>query len=164
MRISVGIYTGFFSMILLVAIISSIISYTSYSDTVQQNLEESMEFAVQMLRDDYEDFYTVNENFGNYMNNKGVVINITAKDSTTGAEKNAKLKNNFIKYLTTNLNSNVTKLDVNIYGADATNGLLSAEVTATFKYPTGNTGTVSCYRTVILDKYLKPQAKHGSIT
>lgn len=161
MRISVGIYTGFFSMILLVAIISSIISYTSYSDTVQQNLEESMEFAVQMLRDDYEDFYTVNENFGNYMNNKGVVINITAKDSTTGAEKNAKLKNNFIKYLTTNLNSNVTKLDVNIYGADATNGLLSAEVTATFKYPTGNTGTVSCYRTVILDKYLKPQANHG---
>ena len=148
-------------MILLVAIISSIISYTSYSDTVQQNLEESMEFAVQMLRDDYEDFYTVNENFGNYMNNKGVVINITAKDSTTGAEKNAKLKNNFIKYLTTNLNSNVTKLDVNIYGADATNGLLSAEVTATFKYPTGNTGTVSCYRTVILDKYLKPQANHG---
>lgn len=161
MRISVGIYTGFFSMILLVAIISSIISYTSYSDTVQQNLEESMEFAVQMLRDDYEDFYTVNENFGNYMNNKGVVVNITAKDSTTGAEKNAKLKNNFIKYLTTNLNSNVTKLDVNIYGADATNGLLSAEVTATFKYPTGNTGTVSCYRTVILDKYLKPQANHG---
>ena len=161
MRISVGIYTGFFSMILLVAIISSIISYTSYSDTVQQNLEESMEFAVQMLRDDYEDFYTVNKNFGNYMNNKGVVINITAKDSTTGAEKNAKLKNNFIKYLTTNLNSNVTKLDVNIYGADATNGLLSAEVTATFKYPTGNTGTVSCYRTVILDKYLKPQANHG---
>lgn len=161
MRISVGIYTGFFSMILLVAIISSIISYTSYSDTVQQNLEESMEFAVQMLRDDYEDFYTVNENFGNYMNNKGVVVNITAKDSTTGAEKNAKLKNNFIKYLTTNLNSNVTNLDVNIYGADATNGLLSAEVTATFKYPTGNTGTVSCYRTVILDKYLKPQANHG---
>ena len=161
MRISVGIYTGFFSMILLVAIISSIIGYTSYSDTVQQNLEESMEFAVQMLRDDYEDFYTVNENFGNYMNNKGVVVNITAKDSTTGAEKNAKLKNNFIKYLTTNLNSNVTKLDVNIYGADATNGLLSAEVTATFKYPTGNTGTVSCYRTVILDKYLKPQANHG---
>lgn len=161
MRISVGIYTGFFSMILLVAIISSIISYTSYSDTVQQNLEESMEFAVQMLRDDYEDFYTVNKNFGNYMNNKGVVVNITAKDSTTGAEKNAKLKNNFIKYLTTNLNSNVTKLDVNIYGADATNGLLSAEVTATFKYPTGNTGTVSCYRTVILDKYLKPQANHG---
>ncbi len=161
MRISVGIYTGFFSMILLVAIISSIISYTSYSDTVQQNLEESMEFAVQMLRDDYEDFYTVNKNFGKYMNNKGVVINITAKDSTTGAEKNAKLKNNFIKYLTTNLNSNVTKLDVNIYGADATNGLLSAEVTATFKYPTGNTGTVSCYRTVILDKYLKPQANHG---
>lgn len=161
MRISVGIYTGFFSMILLVAIISSIISYTSYSDTVQQNLEESMEFAVQMLRDDYEDFYTVNENFGNYMNNKGVVVNITAKDSTTGAEKNAKLKNNFIKYLTTSLNSNVTKLDVNIYGADATNGLLSAEVTATFKYPTGNTGTVSCYRTVILDKYLKPQANHG---
>ena len=161
MRISVGIYTGFFSMILLVAIISSIISYTSYSDTVQQNLEESMEFAVQMLRDDYEDFYTVNENFGNYMNNKGVVVNITAKDSTTGAEKNAKLENNFIKYLTTNLNSNVTNLDVNIYGADATNGLLSAEVTATFKYPTGNTGTVSCYRTVILDKYLKPQANHG---
>ena len=161
MRISVGIYTGFFSMILLVAIISSIISYTSYSDTVKQNLEESMEFAVQMLRDDYEDFYTVNENFGNYMNNKGVVVNIAAKDSTTGAEKNAKLKNNFIKYLTTNLNSNVTKLDVNIYGADATNGLLSAEVTATFKYPTGNTGTVSCYRTVILDKYLKPQANHG---
>ena len=161
MRISVGIYTGFFSMILLVAIISSIIGYTSYSDTVQQNLEESMEFAVQMLRDDYEDFYTVNENFGNYMNNKGVVVNITAKDSTTGAEKNAKLKNNFIKYLTTNLNSNVTKLDVNIYGADATNGLLSAEVTATFKYPTGNSGTVSCYRTVILDKYLKPQANHG---
>ncbi len=160
MRISVGIYTGFFTMILLVAIISSIISYTSYSDTVQQNLEESMEFAVQMLRDDYEDFYAANDTFNKYMDNKELNINIAAKDSTTGAEKNAKLKNNFIKYLTTNLNSNVTKLDVNIYGADATNGLLSAEVTATFKYPTGNTGTVTCYRTVILDKYLKPQEYH----
>lgn len=160
MRISVGIYTGFFTMILLVAIISSIISYTSYSDTVQQNLEESMEFAVQMLRDDYEDFYAANDTFNKYMDNKELNINIAAKDSTTGAEKNAKLKNNFIKYLTTNLNSNVTKLDVNIYGADATNGLLSAEVTATFRYPTGNTGTVTCYRTVILDKYLKPQEYH----
>lgn len=161
MRISVGIYTGFFAMILLVAIISSIISYTSYSDTVQQNLEESMEFAVQMLRDDYEDFYAANSTFAQYMNNKAVDIDIAAKNDTTGAEKNAKLKNNFIKYLTTNLNSNVTKLDVNIYGADATNGLLSAEVTATFKYPTGNLGTVTCYRTVILDKYLKPQQYHG---
>ncbi len=160
MRISVAIYTGFFSLILLVAIISSIISYTSYSDTVQQNLEESMEFAVQMLRDDFEDYYTADAKFNSYMDNKHVDINIAAKDDTTGAEKNAKLKNSFIKYLTTNLNSNVTKLDVNIYGADATNGLLSAEVTATFKYPTGNTGTVSCYRTVILDKYLKPQQYH----
>ena len=96
MRISVGIYTGFFAMILLVAIISSIISYTSYSDTVQQNLEESMEFAVQMLRDDYEEFYTSNTDFNKYINNKAVEINIAAKDDTTGAEKNAKLKNNFI--------------------------------------------------------------------
>ena len=158
MRISVGIYTGFFTMILLVAIISSIISYTSYSDTVQQNLEESMEFAVQMLRDDYEDFYAANDTFNKYMDNKELNINIAAKDSTTGAEKNAKLKNNFIKYLTTNLNSNVTKLDVNIYGADATNGLLSAEVTATFKYPSSN--LVTFFVTVILDKYLKPQEYH----
>ena len=155
-------------MILLVAIISSIISYSSYSDTVQQNLEESMEFAVQMLREDYETYYVAQTDFTQYMDNKHVDIDFETGDSATSIEKkNAKFKQNFIKYLTTNLNSNVVSLDVNIYGADAVNGLLSAEVTATYRYPVvtsdeeGNiipvTGKVSCKRTVILDKYLKQQ-------
>ena len=135
-------------MILLVAIISSIISYTSYSDTVQQNLEESMEFAVQMLRDDATKYYSTTTN--------GYAVEQESIDLSP-EEKNALLKKNFIKYLGQNLSKegNITRLDVNIYGADAVNGLLSAEVIATFKYPTGNEGTVTCYRTVLLDKFLK---------
>jgi type II secretory pathway pseudopilin PulG len=161
MRISVAMYAGFFSMILLVAILSSIISYTSYSDTVQQNLEESMEFAVRMLQEDYAEYYTQDTAFNDYLENKvgkGLTVSFGSEDtSKTEPERTtAKLKENFVKYLTTNLNANITNLDVKIYGADATTGVLSAEVTATFKYPTGNVGTVSCDRTVIIDKYLKP--------
>ena len=159
MRISVGIYTGFFSIILLVAIICSIISYSSYSDTVQQNLDESMELAVQMLRTDAAKKADTSEGFVEYLDGvavgKDTDVDFISEATTKSEELDAQLKENFVKYLTANLNASVTDLEVNIYGADATNGLLSAEVIATFKYPTGNTGTVSCYKTVILDKYLK---------
>jgi hypothetical protein len=64
-------------------------------------------------------------------------------------------KNAFIDYLASTIDPRITDLDVNIYGADADNGVLSVEVVATFKYLDGIQSTVSCYRTVILNSTLK---------
>ena len=64
-------------------------------------------------------------------------------------------KQDFIMYLSSNIDSRVKTLDVDIYGADADKGLLSVEVTAYFHYPTGVVGDVTSYKTVILDKYKK---------
>lgn len=43
-------------------------------------------------------------------------------------------------------------ITVDVMEADTTKGLLSIKVTESFKHPNGNTGTVNCVKTVILNK------------
>ena len=47
-------------------------------------------------------------------------------------------------------NSDIT---VQIFGIDCETGLIDAEVTAEFFYPTGKKGKVQCRKTVILEEY-----------
>lgn len=148
------LYVTVFSTILLVAIISSIISHASYKDLVLTNLDESMEFSIKMLQvNNGVGITSEMDSSGNFSDYLGG--STPSSSISFGNTDNANLKSDFIKYLTMNLNQKVDKLDIKIYGADADDGILSAEVIATFTYPSGQQDTVSSYRTVILDKYVK---------
>ena len=181
MRTSVSMFCATLFMLILCSIFYCITSYSSYRDIVQQNLDESIEFSVNMLQKDMKksvaeaDKLTVEHGFGysetdldsQLTKNSAARVDIhedlptdevdddSVRLKNEETNKNTALKEDFVKDLTMNLDSTVNRLDVEIYGADASDGLLSVEVTAFFKYPTGNYGTVSSYKTVILDKYVK---------
>lgn len=149
MKSALLLYSGFLTAILVVAIICSMISKSAQNDTIEQNLEDSIEYAVKMVQDDRALKYN-----GGDLEDRNLIGAVTW-DTAFGETEDARLKEDFIGYLTANLNPSITKLDVDIYGADSKDGLLSAKVTATFAYPTGTIGKVSAYKTVILDKYVK---------
>lgn len=58
----------------------------------------------------------------------------------------------FLQSLAVQIDS-VSELTVRILEADMEKGLLSVEAILTFPHPLGKTGSVSCYRTVILESY-----------
>lgn len=158
MRTAVMMYVGVFATILLVAILSSLVTHTSYRDMIQTNLDESMEFSLKMLQvsdsGGVTDEYDKTGEFKSYLDGTSYGDNASVSlKKGDDRENDAKLKEDFLKYLTMNIDSKVTDLQVDIYGADADDGILSAEVTATFMYPSGNKDTVSSYRTIIIDKY-----------
>lgn len=59
----------------------------------------------------------------------------------------------FLQSLTLQIDS-VSELTVRILEADMEKGILSVEAVLTFGHPLGNRGSVSCYRTVILENYI----------
>lgn len=59
----------------------------------------------------------------------------------------------FLQSLAVQIDSN-SELTVRILEADMDKGLLSVEAILTFFHPLGKTGSVSCYRTVILENYI----------
>lgn len=173
MRTVVFIYGSFYMMVMLVAIMSIIISRNCYNDAIQMNLEESMEFAMQMLFADYEvvsdekvDYASLVQDTTGY---GGSIIkpNKLSLDafSTEGYSENSVLKDNeqfkkkFVEYLVANLNNTVTGIEVNIYGADSRDGLLCAEVIASYHYPFQSKNSadakVTCFKTIIIDREVK---------
>lgn len=169
MRTVIFLYTSFLSTIILVAIISVIISHASYEEVIQQNLEESIEYSMKMLQrdrvyarngvegeDDNTGFYG---NFNKYMTNESLSLSLPSNTL------NAEFKKAFIGYLTSNLDTRVTNLVVDFYGAEENEGLLSVEVTAEFNYPMSAVtsdgtlanvpGSVSVFKTIILEKEVK---------
>ena len=58
----------------------------------------------------------------------------------------------FLQSLTMQIDS-ASELTVRILEADMQKGILSVEAVLVFGHPLGNQGSVSCYRTVILENY-----------
>lgn len=164
MRSTMMLYCGSLVAIITVAIICVIIMQSSYNETLQQQLDDSIELAVEMCRADRAKALTDTDGvdaeadlkFGGVQFQSGAL----AGESLSQLDK---FKADFVKYLTAGLDyqfgvtskAGVKNLDVNIYGANDKTGLLSVNVVATFVYPTGKTDRVSSYKTVILDKQLK---------
>ena len=162
MRTAVIAYTGFFTTMMLVAIVTSITSYSSYTELNSRKLDDAIELSVKMLQNDREYQFdgagsVVKEYFQSTKvtdSNGNELYDTTVENAVELA--NNKFKNDFLSYMTSNINSSdIKSLEVNFYGVDAVNGLLSVEVIADFYYPSGNVGRVSTYKTVILDKYVK---------
>ena len=59
----------------------------------------------------------------------------------------------FLQSLTIQIDS-TSELTVKILEADMEKGILSVEATLVFGYIFGKTGSVTCYRTIILENYL----------
>lgn len=174
MRSVILLYSGLISTVLLVTIICSITMQSSYSESIRQNLDDSVELSVMLLQNDrnileregnYAEFKRANwEDFvwedGESWEEASSQLIGSDKDYRTDtslakSEANDEFKQRFLSYLVANLDSRVEDLEINIYGADALTGLLSVEVIAQFEYPGGKLGTVSTYKTVILNKTLR---------
>ena len=140
------LYSGFISILLLCAIIISLTVNSSYEDTITTSLDSSLERAITLLQQD--------KKLLSYEGNIPVNSDIVWNDWQT-TSLNEEFKQDFVNYLVSSLNSKVTDLNVKFYGADSEYGLLSVEVTANFTYPTGHKGTVSSYKTMILNKEQK---------
>lgn len=157
MRAVLLAYVGTVITIILVAIISCITIKSSYMDLIENNLDDSIMFAVRSLQTDRSLLYE-----SDYYDFSGSETPHTVAGSNVkrGIDWSSSsldgFKKDFVDYLTANIDSRVVELDVDFYGADEKNGLLSVKVTGHFVYPFGVTGEVSTYKTVILDKYVKP--------
>lgn len=155
MRSATLLYAGVMFLILEVAIICSITSKSAYADSVRQSLEDAIEFSVCMLQEGQRD--RVNENIvSGSIASSDLYANVDWQGSWASDTSDlTEFKKDFVECLVKQLDSKVTSIEVNIYGADEKNGLLSVEVTAYFRYLSGQTGSVSCYRTMIINKIEK---------
>lgn len=147
MRTTVIAYVGFITIFLQLLILSTIVSHSAYSSSIEDSLEDSITYAISMLQVGYSENVEGSLNSNPYEKDASDIIwNSNSPDA---------FKSMFLSYLTETLDSRITDLNVNIYGADAENGILSVEVKAKFNYIDGKQGTASCYRTAILNTTLK---------
>lgn len=174
MRSFALVYVGILMSVFLVVIMCLLTTKSSYADILRSSLDDAMYYAVTMLQSDrlsltYDDVYT-SDGTGNMVSAQNVesIGGISFKDADGHAwypgslvddEFNTytdeALKQDFIGYLASRLDSRVTDIEVEFYGADSKNGVISAQVIAYFEYPTGQRDKVTTYKTVILDKEVK---------
>lgn len=145
MRTSVLSFVGFMVIFFQLLILSTIVSHSAYDAALEQSLDDSVTLAVYMMQDGFDENITEN------LAANGLSLN---KDAVS-IEGLSAFKKQFVSYLASSLDARFTDVTVDIYGADEENGILSVEVTAKFKYTDGKIGTVSCYKTTLLNSTLK---------
>lgn len=150
MKTTVLLYIGVMITVFVVGIISVVTMKSSYAETIRDSLDDSIVYSVMMLQQD-RDLLVYKDADGNESHVEKEEI--LWDESTT--EDVEVFKRDFVGYLVSNLDNRITDLDVKIYGVDNNVGALSVEVIAHFNYPTGQADTVSSYKTVILNKYMK---------
>lgn len=158
------LYTGTLMAVLTVGIICVLTMKSSYAETIRDSLDDSIVTSVKLLQ--------VDKKLVEYEDSSGNALSIPKQDidwsmfngeslpeGTEFIEGTASdeliFRADFIRYLTANLDSRISEIEVNIYGVDTEVGALSVGVVAKFQYPSGQTDTVESYKTVILNKYLK---------
>lgn len=143
MRSMVFVYLSSMITVLLIAMISFITMKSSYMEALESNMDDAIVHSVKMLQADR------NEVINSY-----TLSAMDFSSEVTDAQL-TDFKQNFVEYLTHHLDERLTHLDVEIFGADDINGMLSVQLTGYYMYPFGVEDSVSTYKTVILDKYLK---------
>lgn len=147
MKSNVIMYIGLILLILQIAIICNVTAKSSYSDMIQQSVDESLERTMHAIRLDSAE-HNDNE-MASEKNNLYGAINMN-DDAELG-----EFKEEFLKLLAQNMSSKIDNITVNFFGADKENGVMSIEVIADFSYLGGSRGQVSSYKTMILDKTAK---------
>lgn len=145
MRTSVLSFVGFMTIFFQVLILSTVISHSSYESALEQSLDDSVTMTVYMMQNGF------STNVENSLNANGGVL----RKGTLQLDDLTGFKKDFVSLLSSNLDAKFTDLTVDIYGADEEKGILSVEATAKFKYIDGKEGTVSCYKTTILNSNIK---------
>ena len=146
MKANVLMYIGLILIILQVAILANVTAKSSYAESIRQSLDDSLERSMSLIRTDAEGHFQLydldDEVYG--------AVNVS------NADKLGEFKTGFISILAKDLDPKIENLVVNIYGADEETGILSVEVVADFMYLDGrHKGTVSSYKTMIINKTLK---------
>ena len=118
-----------------ITIIQCIDTKSVRREEIYQELSEAEYASLEMLREDRGEFY--------------FPVPLSQKQKQQG---NAKLQEVFENHVRTLITSN-SDITVQIFGIDCETGLIDAEVTAEFFYPTGKKGKVQCRKTVILEEY-----------
>lgn len=143
------LYFGLMIAVMTIGIVSSLTMKSSYAATIRDNLDDSIVLSVKMLQTD--------RDLVVYTDETGATHDVPVRDvnweTSMGNDEVGKFKSDFISYLSSNLDSRIDSIDVNIYGVDVGVGALSVEVIAHFTYPSGQIDTVESYKTVILNKY-----------
>lgn len=166
MRSALIAYIGMISTIMLVVIISTITMKSTYAEVISRSLDDSIEYSVKMLQNDRD---SIEHKLGTPSNATPSNIKPRGKvdwggtwempDPSTDVEgkktADERFKQDFVDNLLNTIDSRVTGVDIDIYGADAEFGLMSVKVTAYFTYPNGLEGKVESKKTMILDKVLK---------
>ncbi len=150
MRSNVIMYIGLILTILELVVLTNITAQSSYGDSIRGSLENSLERSIYLTRTDANEHQvgTLNATESQELYGSDAIV-------LKGDMSASDFKSRFVNHLSTDLDPHITKLDVNIYGADEDKGVLSAEVTATYKYIGGKEGRVTVRRTVILNKIKK---------
>lgn len=151
MRSMVLIYISSLATMLGIAIISFITMKSSYMEAIENNMDDAIVYSVKMLQTDRD--LSLNSY---YQSSLGFTSQMTDEELSL-------FKKSFIEYLASHLDERIVKLDVEIYGADDINGMLSVQLTGYFEYPFGVSDHVSTYKTVIMDKYLKTDYNDGVV-
>ncbi len=143
MRSMVFVYLSSMIAVILIAMISFITMKSSYMEALESNMDDAIVHSVKMLQTDRD---------------KGI-NSLTLREmkfsSDVAENELTDFKQNFVEYLAGHLDEKLTHLDVEIFGADDINGMISVQLTGYYMYPFGVEDHVSTYKTVILDKYLK---------
>lgn len=160
MRTAVISYIGFMTAMIMVVILSIITMKSSYYEIVRQSLDDSLEYTIGMIQVDRK-LDAESEGGGGYADiewsngDSWSSLNTQTIDKDDRDLNNEVMKKKFVEYLASNVDSKVDTLDIEIYGVDAEYGLISAKVTAEFKYPFGAKDEVSIRKTMVLNKEIK---------
>lgn len=146
MKTTIFSYIGFFIITIQLVVLGTIIAKSSYQQTIEQSVEDSMTLAANMLKEEYADNYAINMEL---LKSQGYDPNETTL--TWSSSGLSDWKKEFVTYLSNNIDSRITDLSVEFYAADESKGILSANVTVKFKYLNGKIGEASCYKTIVLN-------------
>lgn len=152
MRSQIIVYIFTIFTILLISILCVITQQSSFDTRLQRDLNSAMEISMSTLSKDGKLVLD-----SNYTSTLGVSSNDLYNTSLniTNSAALGNFKKDFVSVLTNNINNKIKRLEVNIFGVDEDSGLLSCEVIAYYNYLNGKEGSVSCYRTILLNKEVK---------
>ena len=145
MKANVLMYIGLVLIVLQVSILGNLTAKSCYSDSIKQSLDEALERTMHLTRMDADNQFqmAVGSDYDDALGEGTVNLSGGSLDT---------FKTQFVNTFASELDPKINKLEVNIFGADAETGILSVEAIADFTYLGGQTGQVSTYKTMIINK------------
>ena len=104
MRAGVLIYMSAMIAVFMIVILSSLTMRASYADNIQRSLDESIDYSIRLLQLDAD----------KVIDEDTTVTKDNLMGNVSGLEGMDTFKQDFVKYLTRNINTRINRIDVNI--------------------------------------------------